>query len=128
MDTRRDIESRLDIESLITNFYDEVKRDPVISIIFTEIVPLDWDHHIPLIVDFWETILLDKPVYKRNAMDVHYKLNNIYPLKKEHFDSWLSLFYATLDRLFKGPLVELAKKRSRDIAGLMMYKMNNTIL
>lgn len=128
MDTRRDIESRLDIESLITNFYDEVKRDPVIGIIFTEIVPLDWDHHIPLIVDFWETILLDKPVYKRNAMDVHYKLNNIYPLKKEHFDSWLSLFYATLDRLFKGPLVELAKKRSRDIAGLMMYKMNNTIL
>lgn len=128
MDTRKDIESRLDIEILITNFYDEVKLDPVIGIIFTEIVPLNWDHHIPLIVDFWETILLDNPVYKRNAMEVHYKLHNIYPLKKEDFDSWLYLFYATLDRLFKGPVVELAKKRSRDIAELMMYKMNNPIV
>ena len=60
-----DITNRTDIEKLIILFYEKVKKDTVIGFIFTDVVPINWEHHIPLIVDFWETILLDNPVYKK---------------------------------------------------------------
>ena len=75
-----DIGSRADIEKFIGNFYEAVKLDKTIGYIFTEVVEMNWEKHIPLIVDFWETILLDNPVYKKNAMEVHYDLNKKIPL------------------------------------------------
>jgi hemoglobin len=70
-----DIKTRADIEKFIVNFYEIVKADKTIGFIFTELVQMNWEKHIPLIVDFWETILLDNPVYKNNAMDAHFILN-----------------------------------------------------
>ena len=128
----KDIDSRGDIEMLIKHFYEKVLKDDTIGIIFNKVVPIDWDHHIPLIVDFWETILLDNPVYKSNAMEKHFHVNKIYPLKKEHFNAWLHLFTVTTDQYFKGPVAELAKKRATSIALLMQIKMdesnNNSLL
>jgi len=70
---KKDIETRADIEALIISFYEKVKQDATIGFIFTDVVKIDWAHHIPVIVDFWESILLDNPVYKKNAMEVHYE-------------------------------------------------------
>ncbi|RYY66615.1 MAG: group III truncated hemoglobin [Chitinophagaceae bacterium] len=128
MAINRDIETREDIDLFIRHFYERVKTDPTIGIIFTEVVKMDWDHHIPVIVDFWETILLDNPVYKRNAMAVHYDINTKYPLKQQHFDAWLHLFNTVLDGLFQGPITELAKKRAAGIGALMLFKMTNATL
>ena len=125
MDTKKDIETRADIDLFIKAFYEMVKTDATIGIIFTKIVQMDWEHHIPLIVDFWESILLDNPVYKNNAMAVHYSLNKKYPLEQKHFDAWLHLFTTILDEMYSGPVVELAKKRAMGIASLMLFKMNN---
>ncbi len=124
MDIKKDIENRNDIELFVKAFYVKVKQDKSIGIIFNEIVPMDWEHHIPVITDFWETILLDNPVYQKNAMEVHYKLNKIYPLKKEHFVAWLHLFNSTLDEMYEGAITTLAKKRAASIASMMEYKMN----
>ena len=124
MGIKKDIETRDDIENFIRSFYQRVITDKQIGIIFTKIVPINWEHHIPVITDFWETILLDNPVYKKNAMEVHYKLNRIFPLKKEHFEAWLYNFNFTIDEMFEGKITELAKKRAGSIAVLMEYKMN----
>lgn len=126
MDIKQDIKSRTDIDHLLRSFYEDVKSDPTIGIIFTEIVKMDWDHHIPLITDFWETILLDNPVYNNNAMGVHYQLNEKFPLHKEHFDAWLHLFFNTVDANFEGPKANLAKTRAKGIADLMLFKMDKT--
>lgn len=126
MDIKKDIETRKDIELFIRVFYEKVKTDDSIGIIFTEIVSMNWEHHIPLITDFWETILLDNPVYKKNAMEVHYSLNRIFPLKKKHFEAWLMLFNNTLDEMHQGEKTELAKKRALSIAMLMEHKMNDS--
>lgn len=123
---KKDIASRADIEKLIIAFYEKVKLDKTIGFIFTEVVPINWAHHIPVIVDFWESILLDNPVYKKNAMEIHYDLNKKVPLQKEHFDSWLHLFTSTVDELFEGKIAALAKTRARSIAHLMLFKMSNT--
>jgi hemoglobin len=122
---KKDIANRADIEKLITVFYEKVKLDKTIGFIFTEVVPINWAHHIPVIVDFWESILLDNPVYKKNAMEVHYDLNKKIPLQKEHFDSWLQLFTATVDELFEGKTAALGKARAKSIAHLMLFKMGN---
>ncbi len=120
-----DIENRADIEKLIVSFYEKVKLDTTIGFIFNEVVAMDWPHHIPVIVDFWETILLDNPVYKKNAMEVHYDLNKKVSLKKEHFTSWLYLFTSTVDELYEGEIAMLAKTSAKSIADVMMFKMNN---
>ena len=120
-----DISSRADIEKLIILFYEKVKKDTTIGFIFTDVIPINWEHHIPIIVDFWETILLDNPVYKKNAMEVHYDLNKKLPLKKEHFESWLNLFFATMDELYEGKTAMLAKTRAKSIADVMLFKMSN---
>ena len=119
-----DIQSRADIEKLIVSFYEKVKLDNTIGFIFNEVVAMDWPHHIPVIVDFWETILLDNPVYKKNAMEVHYDLNKTVALKKEHFTSWLYLFTSTVDKLYEGKIATLAKTRAKSIADVMLFKMS----
>lgn len=128
MDTKKDISCRDDIEKFIRSFYDAVVLDETIGIIFTEVVQMNWDHHIPLITDFWETILLDHPVYQKNAMEVHYQLNEKFPLEPRHFEAWLRLFNTTLDVMYAGPVAALAKKRAAGIAGLMSFKMNKKAL
>lgn len=121
----KDISNRNDIERLIIQFYEKVKPDPTIGFIFTKMFPINWEHHIPVIVDFWETILLDNPVYKKNAMEAHYDLNNKIPLQKIHFETWLSLFTTTVDELFSGEIANLAKTRAKSIAAVMQFKMEN---
>jgi hemoglobin len=124
MNTTRDIETRADIEKFIQSFYKKVILDETVGIIFTKIFPINWEHHIPLIVDFWETILLDNVVYKRNAMGVHFDINKVFPLQKKHFDAWLYLFNLTLDEMFEGTITTLAKKRAEGIAQVMQLKMD----
>jgi len=131
MDTKKDIETREDITRLIIQFYGDVKKDDIIGFIFNDVVNLNWEVHIDVIVDFWETILLDNPVYKKNAMEVHYDLNKKIPLQQKHFSQWLILFYASVDSLYAGKIANLAKTRAKSIAAVMELKMsgaNNNIL
>ena len=62
---KTDITCREDIEKFIILFYEKVKQDATIGFIFNEVVHMNWERHIPVIVDFWETILMDNPVYKK---------------------------------------------------------------
>jgi hemoglobin len=121
---KTDITSRKDIEMFIRQFYEKVKGDKTIGFIFTDVVEMDWPHHIPIIVDFWETVLLDNPIYKKNAMEVHYSLNKKVRLTKEHFERWLLLFANTIDELHEGKIATLAKVRAKGIADVMLLKMN----
>ena len=122
---KADISSRADIEKMVFQFYEAVKADKTIGFIFTDVVQMNWEKHIPVIVDFWETILLDNPVYTKNAMEVHYDLNKKIPLQKEHFNSWVHLFTTTVDDLFAGKIATLAKTRAKSIAAVMLFKMEN---
>ena len=127
MAIKKDIETREDIRLFITAFYEKVKKDEHIGIIFTKVIPVDWVKHIPVITDFWETILLDNPVYTKNAMDVHYSINREFPFKKIHFETWLKIFNNTIDEMHTGEKADLAKKRAASIAMLMEHKMNEAL-
>lgn len=121
---KREIANRDDIQSLIDSFYEKVKADELIGFIFNDVAKVDWPHHLPIMYDFWESLLLDGSNYGRNAMDPHFKLNKLVPLQPEYFDRWLELFEAAVTTLFTGEKATLAITRARSIKEIMAFKMN----
>jgi len=120
---KKDIETRNDIEQLVNTFYDKVKTDPVIGYIFTDVVQVKWEKHLPVMYNFWENALFFTGNYSGNPMKVHKNLHRIIPLKPEHFQQWIRLFIATVDFLFDGEKATLAKQRAISIASLMQIKI-----
>src|SRR4051812_10308163 len=90
----KEIESRADIDRLMNVFYERALGDPVIGYIFTDVAKLDLEHHLPIIGDFWESLLFGTPVYQkhgRNPMLVHKDLHLKSRLTREHFERWLEI-------------------------------------
>lgn len=117
-----DIETRADIEHLLEIFYSKATIDPEIGYFFTEVIPLDMKTHIPVIADFWETVLFGKAVYKGNVLDIHKHIHQLSPFADAHFSRWVSLFTATISDLYEGPRAELARQRAESIATIMKLK------
>ena len=126
MTAKKDIENREDIELLISAFYDRMLKDMVLGYIFTDIAKVDLEEHIPVICDFWENVIFNRPVYKRGSevMDVHINLNRKIQLRRGHFRRWLYLFKTTLDELFEGAMSTRARDRADSIALQMQRKLS----
>lgn len=112
-----------DIRQLVEAFYAKAKPDPVIGHFFTKVVALDWDHHIPLISDFWSSMLLGLRSYQGNPMDKHFQLDSLSRMEHAHFERWLELWTETVDELFVGDKAEEAKRRAASIAAVMEHQV-----
>lgn len=119
---KKDIETRADIELLIDTFYVKVKKDNLIGFFFTEVVNLSWDVHIPIMYNFWESVLLHHPTYKGNPMDAHIKLDKKSAMHQQHFDRWLKLWDETVTELFEGPMAHEAMTKAKSMAFLIHTK------
>ena len=124
--SRVKLDNRTAIEQLVTSFYSKVKKDELLGPIFNNAENFSWDKHIPIMFDFWETLLLDNPKYRGNTIAKHIELHRRNPLSEKHFTRWKELFYETLDNEFEGPNVEKAHKKVEAIAGLMLYKLQES--
>ena len=120
---KKDIASRENIELLMNTFYGKLLADENINYIFTDVAKIDMKTHMPILADFWESVLLNKNVYHNNAMKIHMDLNDKTPLTKTHFDIWLQHFNTTVDELFEGDIALLAKQRAKSVATLMQIKI-----
>lgn len=120
----RDIENRQDIDALVRSFYEKALKDGQIGHIFTEVAKIDLEEHLPVVADFWEMLLfrtvdfIEK--YERTPMAKHVEVDGKSPFAPEHFLRWLTLFNETLDEMFAGPKVELAKSKAAAVATAMM--------
>lgn len=119
----RDLEDRNDVSALVEEFYRRAFRDPLIGYIFTDVARMDLAHHLPIMCDFWETVLFRTGGYRRNALQVHLALNNRSPLTEQHFARWLELWTATVDDMFAGEKADLARVQATRIAGSMHRRM-----
>lgn len=118
-----DIQNREDLLLLVQRFYDKLLADESISYLFTDIAKIDLDHHLPVLVDFWDHILFDSDTYRKNAMKPHMDLHARSPILPHHFETWLRYFYATVDELFEGEKAFQAKERATSIATIMKIKV-----
>jgi len=122
MSVNVDIEDVDDVEQFVNEFYTRVRADEVLGFIFDEVAQLNWAEHLPLMYEFWETVLFNRPIYKGNPLLVHLQLNELMQtehgvaLKPEDFARWVALFHETLDELFAGPRAEQAKRSAARVA------------
>lgn len=121
---KRDIETRRDLEILLTEFYKIAVTDAQISHHFDG---LDLTSHLPIIVDFWEKVLFGKAVYFNNPLVVHQKLNEKSPLELAHFRRWVEIFSQTTDKLFAGEMAENAKLRAKMIAHSLHRRIHDDL-
>lgn len=125
---KKDIETRKDIDLLMKEFYTRAIDDETIGYIFTDVARLDLEKHLPIIGDFWESLLLGAKNYQkhgRNPLQIHGELNEKSPLRPEHFRRWLKIFSETVDENFAGTRAEFAKSRAEAIANRMMNYIRN---
>lgn len=119
---KKDIETREDIDALMNEFYKRAFADGLIGYIFTDVIKLDLEKHLPIIGDFWESMLLGNNVYGRhgrNPLLIHAEINEKTPLQTKHFRRWLEIFHATVDEMFAGEKADFAKSRAEAVANRM---------
>lgn len=123
-----DIQTREDIDRLMHVFYERALADEMIGYIFSDVAHLDLKSHLPIIGDFWESLLFGTPTYakhKRNPLEVHRELHLKSPLMPEHFKRWLEIFIASVDKEFAGERAEFLKSRAGAIARRMQEFLAN---
>jgi hemoglobin len=113
---KHDITQREDIEILVNSFYDKVKEDPLLAPVFSH---LDWPHHLPIMYNFWSSMLFGDQTYRGNPLQKHLNL----AIDKTHFEQWLALFTQTVDEHFEGDKADEVKMRAESIAGIFQLKM-----
>ena len=111
-----DIETREDVERLARTFYGRALEDPMIGYLFTDVARLDLEAHLPVIVAFWETVLLGAHTSRGGTFAPHAALHARAGLRPGHFERWLALWSATVDELFAGERAALAKRHAARVA------------
>lgn len=121
---KKDISNREDLLQLVTHFYNKLLSDKSINYLFTDIAKIDLPHHLDILVNFWDSVLFQNDVYRKNAMQPHLELHQQSPLQKHHFQTWLTYFNESVDELFDGEKAFLAKERALSIATVMQIKIS----
>ncbi len=120
---RPDIASRDHVSALVVAFYGRAFKDELLRPIFVDVAHLDLAAHLPIMCDFWETVLFKTGAYKRNALQAHTALHARSPLNARHFGRWLDIWTATVDAMFAGEKAELAKVQAARIAWSMSRRL-----
>lgn len=117
MSALKDLVTRKDIEILVDSFYRRVNADPLLAPRFSHV---DWQKHLPVMYNFWASMMLGEQSYRGNPFEKHASL----PIGQEHFTMWLKIFIDTVDENFVGSKAEEIKMRAQNIAQVFQHKMN----
>src|SRR6187399_2013680 len=112
----KDITDRSDVVRLVDAFYAKVRVDALLAPAF---VNLDWHRHVPIMYNFWSSMLLGEASYQGNPLQKHMHLD----INSSHFDKWLEIFEETVDELFEGTKSTEAKARTHAIGEIFQRKM-----
>lgn len=119
----RDLADRADIHDLLSAFYGRALVDDLLAEPFADVRAKGLDAHLPVMCDFWETMLLRARLYQRSALEVHRVVHREHPLDHRHFIRWLTLWLDTIDAMYHGPVADQAKIQGRRIAWAMHRRL-----
>ncbi len=115
----KEIESKEDISLLVNTFYETIRKDEFLGPIFNYHIEEDrWPIHLSMLTDFWEMNLFGTGTFNGRPGMKHIKVDRSLKngITEDHFRRWVDLWFQTLDSLFEGPKVELAKSRAIQMA------------
>ena len=121
----KDIENNDDLYLLVDAFYKKLLTDTSIAYIFTEVVKIKLQEHLPILVIFWSQSLFNKGGYFKNLTNIHLDINAKEYLSPELFKIWLNHFNASVDENFTGLNDEKIKTKALSIANVMQIKIQN---
>ncbi len=121
-----DLTTRADVEALLRRFYGRVFVDEVLAEPFAELRIKGLDAHIPVMCDFWETVLFRAGLYRGSALHAHRHVHQRTPLSARHFVRWLATWNNTVDEMHRGPVAEHAKLQAARIAWAMHRRLTGT--
>lgn len=121
----KDIENNEDLYLLVDDFYQKLLGDVSIAYIFTDVVKINLEEHLPILVTFWSQAIFNTGGYFKNLTQIHLDINQREFLTPELFIIWLSHFNNAVDENFKGLNAEKIKTQALSIATVMQIKIKN---
>jgi hemoglobin len=118
-----DIHNQDDLYLLVDNFYQKLLSDKSISYIFTDVVKIHLEEHLPILVTFWSQAILGTGGYTNNLTQIHLDIDKKEHLTPELFKIWLNHFNNSVDENFMGEKAEQIKTQALSIATIMQIKI-----
>ncbi len=118
-----DVQNQEDLYLIVDQFYKKLLADPKISYIFTDVVKIKLEEHLPILVTFWSQAILGTGGYYNNLTQIHLDVNTKSYLSKELFDIWLIHFEAAINENFEGFNCERMKNMAHNLATIMQIKI-----
>ena len=115
----KDISTLDDIKLLVDEFYGKIRQNDLLGPIFNGVIEDRWPQHLEKMYRFWQTVLLDDHTYYGSPFLKHANL----PVVQTHFDTWLTLWYETIDAHFVGQKANEAKMRGDKMAVMFLSKI-----
>lgn len=119
----KDILNTDDLYLLVDEFYKKLLADTSISYIFTDIVKIKLEEHLPILVTFWSQSIFNTGGYFNNLTQIHMDISEKEYLTPELFLIWLRHFNAAVDENFIGSNAEKIKTQAVSIATVMQIKI-----
>lgn len=121
----RDIENNDDLYLLVDEFYKKLLSDSSIAYIFTDIVKIQLEEHLPILVTFWSQAIFNTGGYFKNLTQIHLDINQQEYLSPELFKIWLTHFNTAVDENFTGSNAEKIKTQALSIGTVLQIKIQN---
>ncbi|MFY0483486.1 group III truncated hemoglobin, partial [Flavobacterium sp. PLA-1-15] len=118
----KDIENKDDLYLLVDEFYKKLLADASISYVFTDVVKIKLEEHLPILVTFWSQSLFNTGGYFNNLTQIHLDISKKEYLSSELYKIWLNHFNTTVNELFEGPNAEKIITQALSIATVMEIK------
>ena len=118
-----DIKTQEDLHLLVADFYKKLLIDNRISYIFTDVVKIKLEEHLPILVTFWSQVILGTGGYSNNLTQIHLDVNLKEHLSPELFTIWLEHFYKAVDENFMGENSEKIKTQALSLATILKIKI-----
>ncbi len=119
----KDIQNQEDLLLLVTNFYSKLLADNSISYIFTEVVKIKLEEHLPILVTFWSQAILGTGGYYNNLTQIHLDVSKKKHLSPELFKIWTNHFNTAVDEHFSGLNAEKIKTQALNLGTVLQIKI-----
>lgn len=118
-----DVQNQDDLYIIVEDFYKKLLADAKISYIFTDVVKIKLEEHLPILVTFWSQAIFGTGGYFNNLTQIHLDVNMKSYLSKELFEIWLAHFEAAINENFEGFNCERMKNMAHNLSTIMQIKI-----